>query len=159
NHGTGECAVRLAQLIQDREVIGVGDRYQVAWDMPLRPVGMVIATARDHGRQLAGTVGDTQWLVDVRPPHWRELLAFLLAGLPLVVDMRGVAQRTEIEYTRDRQARRHLGMIKNERRQMPARGPPGDNDRPLDAVLARLGVEPIERGFQLVGDLRQARLR
>src|SRR6516225_2190946 len=42
---------------------------------------------------------------------------------------------------------------------MPARGPAGDDDRPLDAVLASLGVEPVERAFQLVGDLRQARLR
>ena len=42
---------------------------------------------------------------------------------------------------------------------MPARGPAGDDDRPLDAVLADLGVEPVERAFQLVGDLGQARLR
>src|SRR5262249_28068224 len=39
------------------------------------------------------------------------------------------------------------------------RGPAGDDDRPLDAVLAGLGVEPVERAFQLVGDLRQGRLR
>ena len=50
NHGAGERAVGLSQLIQNREVIGVGDRYQVAWDMPLRPVGMIIAAAGDHGR-------------------------------------------------------------------------------------------------------------
>src|SRR5215831_5339259 len=42
---------------------------------------------------------------------------------------------------------------------MPARGPAGDDDRPLDAVLAGLCVEPVERAFQLVGDLRQGRLR
>jgi hypothetical protein len=35
HHGAGERAVGLSQLIQDREVVGVGDRYQVAWDMPL----------------------------------------------------------------------------------------------------------------------------
>jgi hypothetical protein len=40
-HGAGERAVGLSQLIQDREVIGVGNRYQVAWGMSLRPVGMV----------------------------------------------------------------------------------------------------------------------
>src|SRR5206468_5743305 len=51
------------------------------------------------------------------------------------------------------------GMIKNERGQMPTRGPAGDDDRPLDAVLPGLGAEPVERAFQLVGDLRQARLR
>src|SRR5215467_9617421 len=34
NHGAGKRAIRLSQLIQNREVIGVGDRYQVAWDMP-----------------------------------------------------------------------------------------------------------------------------
>jgi hypothetical protein len=114
NHGASERAAGLSQLIQNREVIGVGDRYQVAWNMPLRPVGMVIAAARDHGRQLAGAVGDTQRLVNDRPPHRRELLDFLLAQLHLVVDMRGVAQRTEIEDAGDRQPRRHLGMIKNE---------------------------------------------
>jgi len=65
NHGAGERAVGLSQLIQNCEVIGVGDRYQVAWDMPLRPVGMVIAAARDHGRQLAGAVGDTQRLMTI----------------------------------------------------------------------------------------------
>jgi hypothetical protein len=32
NHGAGERAVGLSQLIQNREVIGVGDRYQVAGD-------------------------------------------------------------------------------------------------------------------------------
>src|SRR5215471_5716054 len=42
---------------------------------------------------------------------------------------------------------------------MPACGPAGDDDRPLDAVLAGLGAEPVERAFQLVGDLRQGRLR
>src|SRR6516225_4052948 len=42
---------------------------------------------------------------------------------------------------------------------MPARGPAGDDDRPLDAVLAGLSIEPVERAFQLVGDLRQVRLR
>ena len=36
NNGAGERTVGLSQLIQNREVIGVGDRYQVAWDMPLR---------------------------------------------------------------------------------------------------------------------------
>src|SRR4029453_17034900 len=60
DHGAGEGAVGLSQFIQNREVISVRDRYQVAWDMSLRPVGMVIAAARDHGRQLAGAVGDTQ---------------------------------------------------------------------------------------------------
>src|SRR5215471_13223105 len=114
NHGAGERAVGLSQLIQDREVIGVGDRYQVAWDMLLRSVGMVIAAARDHGRQLAGAVGDTQRLVDDRPPHRREVLDFLLAQLHLVVDMRGVAQGTQIEHARDRHSRRYLGMIKYE---------------------------------------------
>ena len=114
NHGAGKCAVRLSQLIQNREVIGVGDRYQVAWDMPLRPVGMVITAARDHGWQLASAVGESQRFVDDRPPHRREVLDFLLAQLHLVVDMRGVAQRAEIEHALDRQPRRHLRMIKNE---------------------------------------------
>ena len=41
---------------------------------------------------------------------------------------------------------------------MPARGPAGDDDRPLDAVLAGLGVEPVEGALQFVGDLRQRRL-
>src|SRR5262249_18327876 len=98
NHGAGELSVGLSQLIQNREVIGVGDRYQVARDMPLRPIDMVIAAARDHGRQLAGAVGDTQRLVDDRPPQRRELLDLLLAQLHLVVDMRRVAQRTEIAH-------------------------------------------------------------
>src|SRR5215467_10833528 len=73
--------------------------------------------------------------------------------------MRGVAQRTEIKDAGDRQSSRYLRMIKDERGQMPACGPTGDDDRPLDAVLPGLGVEPVERAFQLVGDLRQARLR
>src|SRR5215471_18835169 len=114
NNGAGERAVGLSQLIQDREVIGVGDRYQVAWDMLLRSVGMVIAAASNHGPQLAGAVGNTQRLVDDRPPHRREVLDFLLAQLHLVVDMRGVAQGTQIEHARDRQPRRYLGMIKYE---------------------------------------------
>src|SRR6516162_4899645 len=65
NHRSGERAVGLSQLIQNREVIGVGDRYQVAWDMPFRPVGMVVPAARDHGRQLGGAVGDTQRLLTI----------------------------------------------------------------------------------------------
>jgi hypothetical protein len=93
-HGAGERAVGLSQLIQYREVIGIDDRYQVAWGMSLRPVGVVIPAARDHGRQFAGTIGDTQRLVHDWPSHRRELLDFLLAQLHLVVDMRGVAQRS-----------------------------------------------------------------
>src|SRR5262249_1333977 len=42
---------------------------------------------------------------------------------------------------------------------MPACGPTGDDNRPLDAVLAGLGVEPVEGTSQFVGDLRQGRLR
>src|SRR5262249_20478260 len=49
-------------------------------------------------------------------------------------------------------------MLKNERGQMPARRPAGDDDRTLDAVLAGLGVQPVEGAFQFVGDLRQGRL-
>src|SRR5262245_38105622 len=113
DYGAGERAVGLSQFVQNREVIGVRDWYQVAWNMSLRPIGMVIAAARDHGRQLTGAVGDTERLVDDRPPHRREVLNFFLAQPHLVVDMRGVAQRAEIEHTRDRQPRRYLGMIKN----------------------------------------------
>src|SRR5262249_62208261 len=46
-----------------------------------------------------------------------------------------------------------------ERAQTPACGPAGNDDRSLDAVRAGLVVEPIERAFQLVGDLHQTRLR
>src|SRR5205823_3037981 len=60
-----------SQLIQNREVIGVGDRYQVAWDMPLRPVGMIIAAARDHGWQLAGAAWS---LCDTGRPKRANLL-------------------------------------------------------------------------------------
>ena len=42
---------------------------------------------------------------------------------------------------------------------MPACGPAGDDDRPLDAVLAGLGVEPVEGALQFVGELRPGRLR
>jgi hypothetical protein len=42
---------------------------------------------------------------------------------------------------------------------MPACGPAGNDNRPLNAVLAGRGVEPVERAFQLIGDLRQARVR
>src|SRR5262245_30020293 len=42
---------------------------------------------------------------------------------------------------------------------MPARGPAGDDNRPLDAVLVDLGLEPVERAFQLAGDLCQGPLR
>src|SRR6516165_11993167 len=73
--------------------------------------------------------------------------------------MRGVAQRTEIKDAGDRQSSRYLRMIKDERGQMPACGPTGDDDRPLDAVLPGLGVEPVEGALQFVGDLRQGRLR
>ncbi len=42
---------------------------------------------------------------------------------------------------------------------MPTCGPAGDDNGPLDTVLASRGVEPVERAFQLIGDLRQFRLR
>ena len=42
---------------------------------------------------------------------------------------------------------------------MPAGGPARDDDGPLDAVLAGLGVEPVERALQFIGDLRQVRFR
>src|SRR5262245_79521 len=73
--------------------------------------------------------------------------------------MRGVAQRAEIKDAGDRQSSRYLRMIKDERGQMPACGPAGNDNRSFDAVRVGLVVEPIERAFQLVGDLRQARLR
>jgi hypothetical protein len=47
-HGAGERAVGLSQLIENREVIGIDDRYQVAWGISLRSVGMVIPAARDQ---------------------------------------------------------------------------------------------------------------
>src|SRR6516164_915489 len=108
---------------------------------------MVIAAARDHRRQLAGAISDTQRLVHNWPSHRRELLDLLLAKLHLVVDMRGVAQRTEIKHAGDRQSSRYLRMIKDERGQMPACGPAGDDNRSLNPVRAGLVVEPIERAF------------
>ena len=59
--------------------------------MSLRPVGMVIAAARDHGRQLARAIRDGKRLIEARLAHRREGFDFDFSQLDLIVDMGGVA--------------------------------------------------------------------
>ena len=64
--------VGMPEFIQNREVVRVDDRDQVAREMRPRPVCVVVSAARDHGRQLARAVRDGERLVDALPTHGRE---------------------------------------------------------------------------------------
>jgi hypothetical protein len=127
----GQDTVGEPELIQNRIVIRVGDRNQIARKMGLRPVGMVITAASDHRRQLTRAVRNGKRLVDGRPAHWRQGFNLHLGQLDLVVDMGGVAKGSEIENARDGHPRRHLRMIQYERREMPAGRPARHYDRPV----------------------------
>ena len=59
-----QMAVGEPKFIQNREVIRLCDRYQVAGEMRLRPVSMIIPAGRDHRRQLARAIRDGKRLVD-----------------------------------------------------------------------------------------------
>ena len=74
------------------------DRNQLAGEMSLRPVCVEISAASDHRRQLARAIGDGKWLVDARQAHWREGFDLDLGQLDLIVDMGGVAERSEFKY-------------------------------------------------------------
>src|SRR5262245_28592095 len=127
--------------------------------MSLSPVSMEISTAGDHRRQLTRAVGDGQWLVDARQAHWREGFDLDLRQLDFVVDVGRVAQRGKFEYARNRQSCRHSGMIQQKCREMPTGRPTRQYDGPGNTVTAGLRGEPVERGPELVRDLRQARVR
>src|SRR5262245_61981266 len=109
-------------------MIRFGDRNHTARKMGLRSVGMVITTASDHRWQLARAVSNGKRLVDARPAHGRQSFNLLLGQLDLIVDMRGVAKCSEIENSRDGQARRHLRMIQYERCEVPAGRPARTDD-------------------------------
>jgi hypothetical protein len=94
----GQMAVGMPELIQDREVIGLDDRDQVAGKVLPRPVRMLVAAARDHGRQLAGAISDRQQLVDAGAAHGREGFDLIFRQLDRIVDMPGIAQRRELEH-------------------------------------------------------------
>jgi hypothetical protein len=83
--------VGVPEFIQNREVICVDDRNQVAGEMRPRPVCMVISATCDHGRQLARAIRDGERLIDARPAHGREGFDFDFAQIDLIVDMGGIA--------------------------------------------------------------------
>src|SRR5262249_61335125 len=118
--------------------------------MSLSPVSMEIPTAGDHRRQLTRAIGDGKWLIDARQAHWREGFDLDFGQLDLIVDMRGVAQRSKFKYARNRQPGRHPWMIQEECRQMPTGRPTRENDGPRNTVSPSLRGEPVNRGSQLV---------
>src|SRR5215204_3820372 len=140
-------------------MICAGDRNQIARAMSLRPVGVVITAAGDHRRQLARAVSNGKRLFDRWPAHWRQGFNLRLGQLDLVVDMRGIAKRSQIENSRDGHPRRHLRMIQYERREVPSGRPPRHNDGARDSMLCTLRVEPVKCGSYLIRDLSQTRLR
>src|SRR5262249_16279629 len=73
--------------------------------------------------------------------------------------MRGVAKCSEIENSRDGQARRHLRMIQYEGCEMPTGRPARHYDGARDSMLCTICVEPVKRGSHLISDLSQTRLR
>src|SRR5215469_8466834 len=109
-----QTTVGKSKFIENREVVCLYDRNQVAWEMSLCPVSMEIPTASDHRRQLARAVGYGQWLIDARQAHWREGFDLDFGQLDLIVDMGGVAQRSKFKYTRNREPCRHPWMSQKE---------------------------------------------
>src|SRR5262245_13263722 len=85
----GQIAVGAPELIQNCEMVRVCDRDQVAGEMLLRAVSMVVPAARDHRRQLARTIRNGERLVDAGPAHGRKSFDFDLGQLELVVDLGG----------------------------------------------------------------------
>lgn len=110
----GQITVGDPKFIQNREVVCLCDRDQVAGEMSLRPVSMVVPAARDHGRQLTRAIRDGKRLIDARPAHGREGFDFDFGQFNFVVDLGGVAERSELKDPRDRQPSCHFWMIQNE---------------------------------------------
>src|SRR6266536_2457725 len=134
------------------------DRNQLTRQMGPCPICVEIPAGTDHGRQLARAIGNGERLIDARQAHWRESLDFDFRQLDLVVDMWGVAQRSEFKDARYRQSSRHPRMIQQECRQMPASRPARDDDGPGNTMLAPLCGEPVEGGSQLACDLSEVRV-
>jgi hypothetical protein len=73
----GACQVTVGEskFIQNREVVRLCDRDQIAGEMSLRAVSMVVPAARDHRRQLARAIRDGKRFVGDRAadgtPRWR----------------------------------------------------------------------------------------
>ena len=93
-----QVTVGKPEFIQNREVVGMDHRNQVAREMSLCPVSMEIPAAGDHRRQFAAAIGDGKRLVDTRQAHRRKRFDLDFGQPHLVVDMRRVAQRREVEY-------------------------------------------------------------
>src|SRR5262249_7511577 len=94
---TCQTTVGKSKFIENREVVRLYDRNQVAWEMSLSSVSMEITTAGDHRRQLARAIGYGKWLIDARQAHWREGFDLDFGQLDLIVDMGGVAQRSKVK--------------------------------------------------------------
>jgi hypothetical protein len=65
----GQIAVGEPKLIQNREMVRVCDWDQVAGEMLLRAVSMIVPAAGNHRWQLARTIRDGERLVDAGPTH------------------------------------------------------------------------------------------
>ena len=120
---------------------------------------MVVSAASDHRWQFPGAVSNCKRLIDAWSAHWGQRFNFLLGQLDLVVNMRRVTKRREIENSRDGDAGCDFGMIQYERREMAASRPTGHNNWALNSRLGALRIQPVKRSSNLIGDLGQTRLR
>jgi hypothetical protein len=68
--------------------------------------------------------------------------------------MGGVAEGSEFKDAGYCQPSRHLWMIQQECRQMPTGRPARNDDGPRNTVFGAVRGEPVERGSQLLCDLR-----
>ena len=82
-----QMAVGEPKFIQNRKVIRLCDRYQIAGEMRLRPVSMVVPASRDHRWQLACTIRDGKRLVDAWSAHGRQGFDFDFRQFDFVIDL------------------------------------------------------------------------
>src|SRR5262245_58017900 len=149
-----QTAAGTSKVIENREVVCLYNGKQGTGKMSLSPVSMEIPTGSDHRRQLTRAIGYGKWLIDARQAHWREGFDLDFGQLDLIVDMRGVAQRSKLKYTRNRQPGRHPWMIQEQCRQMPTGRPTREYDGPCNAASAGLRGKPVQGDSQLFRDLR-----
>ena len=139
-------------------MIRLWHRDQRARGLRLCPVAMEHPALPAQFRQFPRAIGNGDRLLHHGPADRRMRRDFGGRQMQLVVQI-GLGNRGQFINAGHGQRAHHQGMLRRQRRQMPARRPPGSNNLPCHTMRRAMRAKPIQRGVDFTHDARHGSLR
>src|ERR1700741_1624412 len=152
--GSGENTVLPPQFFEVRVMVAARHGYEIAGDVRGCPPGVVVTAVLDEGGKLSGAISDGHGLLEGGKPERRKSHDFRVLQAQLVIHI-GIPKRPEFINSRNRETCRNRWMIQEHCYQVPTCGPARQDQRPGDAVLAPVLLEPIESSAAFANNFRQ----